>query len=154
MCPVRKSFQFYFPVLKMRNRKDKKSISYLVLFFSGVIFFILMLSLYYFKNLLPHPAYESEKILSPGVQQGNDLDFRKALRKYNINFESINQATLSSTLIVKLDKNSYVYFNLSKDSVSQAKILSEVLRRSLIENPDKKLKYIDLRFDKAVVKFY
>lgn len=119
----------------------------------GILFFVFTLSLFFLKEYLPKPQLKSSSIISPEVENNKVENFRKELKKKGINYESITLATTSSTMIVKLGKDSYAYVNTLKDPIAQIKILSEILVRLGIENPDKKIKYIDLRFEKAVVKY-
>lgn len=74
------------------------------------------------------------------------------LEKQGIEFDEISLATTSSALIITLEKNSYVYLNSSEDIESQIKVLSNILLRIGIENPGKKVHYIDLRYYRPIVK--
>jgi len=136
----------------MKRRQPQKKNIFLILTLT-IFFFFLALLLYKFQNLFPHFVTDSKIIVRPDSTNKDYSDLIHELKDNNIEFDSIKEASQSSTAIVLLKDGSYVYFNSSMDFSSQAKILSGILSRLSIENPNKKLKYIDLRFDKAVVKF-
>lgn len=92
-------------------------------------------------------------IIRPDASHQQIDSFEKALKKYNIQFESLSYATQSPTLVIKVSKDSYVYLDTTKNASNQVKLLSGILSRLVIEYPQKKLKLIDLRFEKPIVKF-
>lgn len=135
-----------------RRKVNKKGRVFLLLSLA-LLFFVLSLVLYKFQYLFPNISTDNPEVLRPVSMKKEHLDLTSALVKNNIDFESVKESTQSSTIIVALSNKSFVYFKLSSDVESQAKLLSSLLSRIAIENPNKKLSYIDLRFDKAVVKF-
>ncbi len=136
----------------MKRRKTQKKNIFVILVLA-VFFFLLALFLYKFQNLFPHFVSDSKNILRPDSVKKDYSDLKRSLKDSSIDFDSIKEASQSPAVIVTLKDGSYVYFNSTMDFSSQVKILSGILSRFSIENPNKKLKYIDLRFDKAVLKF-
>ncbi len=136
----------------MKRRRPQKKNIFLILALA-LFFFFLALFLYKFQNLFPHFVSDSKIILRPDSIKKDYSDLARALKDNNVDFDSIKEASQSSAVIVSLKDGSFAYLTRSMDFVSQVKILSGILSRISIENPNKKLRYIDLRFDKAVIKF-
>lgn len=134
------------------NRKKRKNARKITIFFSSFIFFGITLILFFLRDHLPKPNLKSH-LISPETENNRSLVFRKEIEDNKIYFESLSFATTSATLILKLDNDSFSYLDLEKDPVTQVKILSELLNRIEIQNAEKNLDYIDLRFERAVVKF-
>ena len=99
------------------------------------------------------PAHEENFIISPNQIPTEKQDLKKMLTEKKIPFTTMYKASESSTLVVKLASGGYVYFDVSKDLKSQAGLLSSLLDRITIEEKNKKIQYIDMRYEKAIVKF-
>lgn len=136
------------------KRHPTKNSKFLLLFFGiGVVFFALAIVLYMFQNKIPRIEMPSNAIVRPDSAKRDEINFTKAFKEQGLVFESIAYATESPTLIVKLPEGAYAYLNSSEDPKPAIKILKSILSRISIEQKNKKLKYIDLRFEKAIVKF-
>lgn len=136
-----------------KRRDGPKSKFVFILLAIGVGFCIFSILLYYFQSMLPRFSMDSSNVITPNSVVRQDVTYKEALIKQGIVFESLTYATESPTLIVKLPNGAYAYFNATEDPTSSVKLLGSILGRLSIEDKTKKLKYVDLRFDKAVVKF-
>lgn len=134
-------------------KHEKKSKRVILLFAVGVLFFAAALAVFYFQSLLPHITLNSGTVVSPASSLKDVNLLQDELKKNNIAFDSVSEATTSPSFVVSLKDGSYAYMSKTENISSQAKLLSSILSRIAIESPNKKLKYIDLRFDKAVIKF-
>lgn len=134
-------------------KKDKKFGWTFILFLTGIFIFGASLCLFYFQDLLPHVHQTTIQIVKPNAVVQGSQQLANSLHKNNIPYESITSATESPSFIVKLPSNTYAYFSATEDISSQARLLSDILSRVSIENPNKKLKFVDLRFEKAIIKF-
>lgn len=103
--------------------------------------------------MLPHIILNTDQIIRPNESKKGITEIESALRQERIQFESITQASESPSFIIKLPNESYAYFSATEDAVSQAKLLSSILSHIAIESTHKKLKYVDLRFEKTIIKF-
>lgn len=119
----------------------------------SVVFLLLAAVLYNFQDLLPRFRTSSKEIVKPNVEASDINTFYTALKKKNIQFDNLKNATESSTLVVHLTNGGYAYLDFNRDPGMQADTLSLIIQRVTIESPQKKLKYIDLRHQKAIVKF-
>lgn len=136
--------------LVKKNSWNKKTIWWLVF---GIGFFTFAVLAYKFQGIIPRIPADTGALIRPDFQAQGSSTFKKELKRYNIQFESILLATQSSTLIVKLPHGAYAYFNATMDPVSQAKLLASILSRVSIDNKGKTLKYVDLTHEKAIVQF-
>jgi len=98
---------------------------------------------------------ELEKVVIPiNISESNkELPIEKLLEKEDIFFDSVSKATTSATLVIMLEKNSFAYLDFSEDLEPQVQVLANIIKRVKIDNPGKKIKYIDLRFGKPIIKF-
>lgn len=137
--------------MKRRKRRKRSEIVFLFYGLFCLVLFLaaIFLSLFFFPHRVVAPSY----IINPNDNKNWSEGFEKELGKQGIEFDSLSYASQSSTLIVKLKNDAYVYMNTSISPSGQVKLLKTILSRMTIENPDKKVKYVDLRFEKAVVKF-
>jgi len=138
---------------KKQQLLKRKKFAKIIFFLSG--FTALIFGAYTAFIFLPvfFPAHEENFIISPNQIPTEKQDLKKMLSEKNIPFSTMYKASESSTLVVKLSSGGYVYFDLSKDLSSQAGLLSTLLDRMTIEEKNKKIQYIDMRFEKAIVKF-
>lgn len=132
---------------------DKKSKFLLVLLGTGILTFGLAVLLYAFQNKIPRFNLDSSDIVMPVNPGKQQIDFSGILQKNGIVFDSITYASESPTLIVKLSDGTYVYFNSTENPTPAIKVLKNILSRLSIADKNKKVKYIDLRLQQAVVKF-
>lgn len=96
---------------------------------------------------------EPEAVIKPINITGKEAPpVDKLLQIAGVQFEEISYATTSSTLIITLEKDSFVYFDTTTDISSQITVLKTILKRMKIDNPGKKINYIDLRFGKPIIK--
>lgn len=110
-------------------------------------------AIYSLRFFFPHVVVAPSSIVKPNDTHNKSLSFEDALKAENIEYTSLSYASQSSTLIVTFPDKSYAYFDTGLSPTGQAKLLEKILSRMRIEKPHAKLKYIDLRFEKAVVKF-
>lgn len=138
---------------KRQEAKKRKKLFFIIFIFVGVG--ALLLGGYSAISVIPaiFPAHEENFIISPNQIPTEKQDLRKLLTEKNIQFNAIYKASESSTLVVSLSKGGYVYFDLSKDLESQTGLLSTLMDRMTIEEKNKKIQYIDMRYEKAIVKF-
>ncbi len=138
---------------KKQQLLKRKKFAKIIFFLAG--FTALIFGAYTAFIFLPafFPTHEENFIISPNQIPTEKQDLKKMLSEKNIPFSTMYKASESSTLVVKLSSGGYVYFDLSKDLSSQAGLLSTLLDRMTIEEKNKKIQYIDMRFEKAIVKF-
>lgn len=97
---------------------------------------------------------EPKVVIQPFVEpKKKKISVEELLESKNISYEKISYATTSSTAVITLQKNSFVYIDSSGNIENQIHVLSNVLERLKIENPGKVIGYIDLRYDRPLVKF-
>lgn len=111
-----------------------------------------------FARTAPAPFFMKNKapnvVLQPVVEaKENKTSLEELLREKNIEFEGVSYATTSATAIITLQKNSFVYLDISENIEGQVGVLSNVLGRIKIENPGKNISYIDLRYKRPLIKF-
>ncbi len=147
---------FTNPFKKVRARKSiklaKPGKTHLVLFLSFV-FLLICVVLYNFPSILPVFESGSQEIIAPNALKPSLSVFNTQLKSKNIQFDTMKVATESPTVVVYLSDGAYAYLDLNTDAASQVDLLSLILSRISQEANSKKLKYVDLRFDKPVVKF-
>lgn len=122
-------------------------------FLSSVVFLCLAVVLYNFQDLLPHFKVSSREVVRPNTAASDINVFYSALKKNNIQFDNLKNATESATLVVHLSNGGYAYLDFNRDPAMQAELLALIISRVTVETPQKKPKYIDLRHEKAIVKF-
>lgn len=135
------------------ERAQKKNTAYSIIFLCVLVFFLLSLAVYTFQDLIPRFSVDTQDIVSPNSTVSKDADFKSALQKFRVPFESLRYATESPTLVVQLSPDTYAYLNTSLSAFSQVKLLANILSRLSIQEKEKKFKYIDLRFEKAIVRY-
>lgn len=141
------------------NRRQKRKKQLIKKILLGILILaglgILGAALYvYIPQLLKLTAQSSsDTIISPNQVSSVSLNLQQALTRENILFDSIERATESAAIVVHLKSGGYVYFDSSMNYSSQAKLLGSLLSRISIEEKNKKVRYIDMRFEKAIVKF-
>lgn len=109
--------------------------------------------MYGFPSILPTFESGSEEIIAPNASKPNLSTFNTQLKSKNIQFDTMKVATESPTVVVYLSSGAYAYLDLNTDAKAQVDLLSLILSRVSQEANSKKLKYVDLRLDKPVVKF-
>ena len=98
---------------------------------------------------------EPERVINPIDVSKNESQkpIEELLEQEDVLFESVTKATTSATLIIVLGKNSFAYLDFSEDLEPQVKVLANIIKRVRIDNPGRKIRYIDLRFGKPIIKF-
>ncbi len=125
----------------------------LMLFFIGITIFSASILLYIFQDTIPKIKLPSSTtVMNPRPAEVED-SIPTALNSEGVVFEKVYYATESPTIVVRLPDNVYAYLLTNADSVSQVRLLKNILLRLQIENKNKKLKYVDLRFEKPIIKF-
>lgn len=114
---------------------------------------MICLILYQFQSIFPKFRTGSTIVVSPDVGPSSLGSFNTALKDKNIQFDTMKVATESPTLIIFLSNGGYAYLDLNTNAQIQTELLSRILSRILVDNPSKKLKYVDLRHEKAIVGF-
>ncbi|HMS22682.1 MAG TPA: hypothetical protein PKA38_02850 [Candidatus Levybacteria bacterium] len=137
-----------------RKIGDKKRNDILfLLFFIGITFFSASILLYIFQDTIPKIKLPSSTtVMNPRPAEVED-SIPTVLNSEGVVFEKVYYATESPTIVVRLPDNVYAYLLTNADSVSQVRLLKNILLRLQIENKNKKLKYVDLRFEKPIIKF-
>lgn len=126
---------------------------FFILLFIGIFIFSASIFLYIFQDNIPKITLPSSAtVMSPRATEEED-SIPTVLQKEGVVFEKIYYATESPIIVVKLPDNAYAYLLTNADSISQVKVLKNILSRLQIENKSKKLKYVDLRFEKPIIKF-
>lgn len=141
---------------KVRSGKKlslgKPSKQFLLLIVS-FLFLFSCIALAAFPSILPTFGSSNEKILAPNASTQSLSVFNTQLKSKNIQFDTMRVATESPTVVVYLSSGAYAYLDLHTDAKAQADLLSLILSRITAETQPKKLKYVDLRYDKPVVKY-
>ncbi|MBP9815439.1 MAG: hypothetical protein KBC63_03895 [Candidatus Levybacteria bacterium] len=124
-----------------------------ILFFTGTFIFTTSIILYIYQDNIPKIVLPSSTtIMSPRAAEEEE-SIPTMLQKEGVVFEKIYYATESPTIVVRLPDDAYAYLLTNADSASQVKLLKNILSRLQIESKNKKLKYVDLRFEKPIIKF-
>ncbi|MGE5042302.1 MAG: hypothetical protein ACM3IJ_05380 [Candidatus Levyibacteriota bacterium] len=142
--------------MNRRQKRRKALIKKIVLTLAGIsgAALVLLLAYIYIPRFIRlTPAHDTSAIVSPNQVTSTALSLQEALSRENIQFDSIEKATESAAVVVHLATGGYVYFDNALNYSSQAKLLSALLSRISIEEKNKKVRYIDMRFEKAIVKF-
>lgn len=124
-----------------------------LVFFFSILFLFLCIVAYSFQSIFPKFKTGGDVIVSPKVGSSSLGVFNTALKDKNIQFDTMKVATESPTLVVFLSNGGYAYLDLNTNPETQTALLSRILSRILVDNPNKKVKYIDLRHEKAIVGF-
>lgn len=90
-------------------------------------------------------------IISPNTGAPLASDYEKKLQEYRITYTSVKIASNEANVIVSIPENIKAYFSPTKDISWQVSSLQQILNQLTIEN--KKPVYIDMRYEKPVVKF-
>lgn len=122
-------------------------------FLLSALFVTVAFILTQFPSILPKFQGRKTEIVSPQVSASSLGVFNAALKAKNIQFDTMKTATESPTLVVFLSNGGYAYLDLNTDAQAQVLLLSRILSRVGIDSPSKKIKYIDLRHEKAVIGF-
>ncbi len=125
----------------------------LLIFMVSCIFLLVCIALAAFPSILPTFGSSNEKILAPNASIQSLSVFNTQLKSKNIQFDTMSVATESPTVVVYLSNGAYAYLDLHTNAKAQADLLSLILSRIASDNQPKKLKYVDLRYDKPVVKY-
>lgn len=145
-----------FSVKKKRNLiRPRFFIGLLIifLFFAGIVLGYMLLK----KNVVSLPRQTSENktpIVRP-ISEKKDriVQLQKILSENQIDYMLITAASQSATIIIELESGAYVYVKNADEALGQIPILSQIITRTGIEQPGKKISYIDLRFENPIVKF-
>lgn len=135
---------------KLSLKKPTKPFYFLIV---SVLFLVLCVVLYNMQDLLPKLNGRTEAIVTPNISAPNLSKFNAHLKEYNIQFDTMRVATESPTVVVYLSSGAYAYLDLNTDPKAQADLLSVILARINREPSNQKLKYVDLRFEKPIVKY-
>jgi len=127
-----------------------------VLIVYGVLGFLALVSLIYIANnflpkifnLMPN---SSGPMLKPIANLTTANDIRSKLADKDIIVDTINDASISGTIIADIKDGPTIYFSASADASSQVTSLQLILARLTIDN--KKIQFIDLRGLRPIVKF-
>lgn len=122
-------------------------------FLVSVLFFITAIAAYQLQPFFPKFGVRTTEVISPNVSASSLGVFNAALKQKGIQFDTMKVATESPTVVVFLSKGGYAYLDLNTDVEAQVSLLSRILSRITVDNPNKKIKYIDLRHEKAIVGF-
>ncbi|MCL5113751.1 MAG: hypothetical protein M1372_01105 [Patescibacteria group bacterium] len=124
-----------------RNKKFPSRVVIICLFLIASVCIILYLYLSFFKKPF---------IVSPlGKSNTKDIDIANLLYKENIPFASVSIAS-DSSFTVNLLGGGEVMLSSKKDITTQISTLQLILKRLTIEG--KKIKILDFRFDKTILK--
>lgn len=145
---------------KKKVRRTKKSGSKKTIYLIGFLLlcFISIILGYLFAKSTPIPlkigkSSASKVIEKPFVQEVDPVKILGGLlAKNDIEYSEILPSTTSATFTITLQKEQYAYVTSSKNLEEQIVTLGKILQRRRIENPTQKISYIDLRFEKPVVK--
>lgn len=138
----------------LRNRKRQPNYKKFLFIFSlsilACVAFILL------NQLLPTvfaflTTRGSHNLITPLVKNITADDVKKMLREKNIDFSDVMVSSDGATIVVTIKDDSRAIFSTEKDIDWQVSSLHALILRLTIDN--KKASYIDLRFDKPIVKF-
>ncbi len=144
------------PFRKIRNRKKlslQKPNRAFVIFGLSCLFLFICIVLYSFPSVLPQFESNTGTIVTPNTTVPSLSLFNSHLKSKNIQFDTMRVATESPTVVVYLSNGGYAYLDLNTPPAPQVDLLSLILSRISSEANPKKLKYVDLRADKPVIKF-
>lgn len=144
------------PFKKIRNaRKFNVKLGKIFIFFCvSVLFLVLAIIAYFMQPFIPKFGDNSTaEIISPNVSASSLGVFNAELKQKNIQFDTMKIATESPTVVIFLSNGGYAYLDLNTDASAQVTLLSRILSRITVDNPNKRIKYIDLRHEKAIVGF-
>ena len=138
-------------VLETRLKKFKKIL--VKLFFLVCVLFALAFILYGIRYyMIPYLFEPKEKqIISPIRQTMQILDIEREIKNSGLNIEDIKFSKDLSVVIFMLNGEIKVYLD-PKDDIKSMLILLKAIENQMIED-NKKAIYIDLRYNKPIVKF-
>jgi len=119
----------------------------------SVAFLLLCVVVYNMQDLLPKFNGRTEAIVIPNAPAPSLSLFNKQLKEKNIQFDTMRIATESPTIVVYLSSGAYAYLDMNTDAKAQVDLLSMILARINREPSVQKLKYVDLRYEKPIVKY-
>lgn len=150
---------------RSRKRKFRAFVFAVIsLLFVGFIIFFLFAGFNFFSKFFSVKK-DSSKIISPVIKVNSVFEFEKKLKEKNLQFDKVEVSTKSGSIIGFFPNNLVVFFSQDKDIENQVSSLQLIIQRLTIDsnqlsgensslpNGSKKLKTVDLRFDKPIVKF-
>ncbi len=127
------------------------------LLFYGIFGVLLIIFIFFgVRFLLPlisntHSTGPDGKIIKPIAEQISANDIINKLADHDIILDSVNDASVSGSIVIKIKDGPLVYFSKNLDSGYQVSTLQLILARFTIDN--KKVTFVDLRGSRPIVKF-
>lgn len=140
------------PIVQQRKNRQFKEILFKILSAFGILFLLIGILFTIQQFFIPRLFFHNKLILTPQKNFSlTDSEIEKIIRASSSYITNIHFATNSATISYVLRGNTQVYLSTAKDIHQQLSLVDAIDRQVL--NDGKQAIYIDLRYNKPIVKY-